>query len=202
MGFFALFLLIPLAMALRAFWAGGEAPQVSQSPHWESRPGIWFCTHRAKRAYKYQHLFIRLTPKDPIWAQRFPELFVQKDREGRPFTTLGAGPKEGKLYLEYNRGYDLNDPVSFEAEAPSQDLAEENRRIEILFVTAKKYPQDLRFSTLGPWTGPGYNCNAMIASLAREAEIPLPAFVYRFMLCAGVIRKVPKTRLGGTKANA
>jgi hypothetical protein len=183
--------LLLLGMFLRAFIVFGELPQISQSPHWVSRPGLWFCTHRASRKYKYQHLFLRLTPRDPSWAIRYPEIFKHRDKEGLPFATLGAGPREGKLFLEFNRGYDLHDPVSFEKESPSKDLETENRRLESLLANAAAYKQTLRFSTWGPYTGVGYNCNAMISSLVFLAGMPLPWFCHRFMLCPGIYRSVP-----------
>lgn len=186
-----IFALILLGMFLRAFLVFGELPQVSQAPHWESRPGLWFCTHRAVRKYKYQHLFLRLTPRDPSWAARYPEIFNHRDREGLLFATLGAGPKEGKLFLEFNRGFDLKDPVSFEKESLSKDLDTENRRVESLLTNAAAYKQLLSFSAWGPYSGFGYNCNAMISSLAFLAGMRLPWFCHRFMLCPGIYRSVP-----------
>lgn len=193
MGFFVL-ILLPMALVggllLRLFSL--EAPQVPLGPHPPSRPGLWYCSHRATRGIPFQHLFIRLTPADPAWALRRPDLFRTVDGAGRRYCTLGAGPKEGKLFLEFNRSYDLGDPVSFEEPLPGPVGDEENARIAALLASFDAYDQSLEFAAWSRVSGPGYNCNSMTASLARRAGMPGPGFARHRFLCPGLGRRLPK----------
>jgi hypothetical protein len=189
---FGVFAGLLILMVARAFFAWAELPQTPPQFPAELRPGLWFCSHRARRAFKYQHLFIKITPSDPSWEQKYPALFKTRDAAGKAYATLGAGPKEGKLALEFNRSFDLKDPVSFEAPCLSKDIEEENRRIEALLRASDTYQNQLPFNAWGPFTGPGYNCNSMMSALADQAKMPRPRFAFRFMLCPGIFRPVPK----------
>ena len=201
MSMLLLILLIPLGFVLFcASWVRiGEAEQIYQPEPPHSRPGLWFCAHRASRKYSFQHLFIRVTPRNPDWAIKHPELFSGKDAAGLPFCTLGAGPKEGKLFLQFNRRQDLRDPVSFEETIPLDSQVDEDRVIAKLIEAHKYYQQQLAFNAWPPFTGLGYNCNCMISALARDAGLALPKFSLRFMRCPGIGRAVPEGYFrGGT----
>ncbi|MGH7442956.1 MAG: hypothetical protein ACREKE_09820 [bacterium] len=174
-----------------------EAPQIPLPLRPPSRPGLWCMAHRADRRFPFQHLFFRLTPADPSWATHRPDLFSHQDKEGRYYCTLGAGPREGKLFLEFNRHFDLGEPVSFEgALAPTDggvrgDTDWENLRIEALLVAASAYEQGLGFTAWSRVSGGGYNCNSMIHELAARAEVFLPSFSRIVMLCPGVGKGLP-----------
>jgi hypothetical protein len=185
-----LLLLAPLLFVLFcASWVRkGEAPQIYQPDLPYSRPGLWFCAHRASRKYSFQHLFIRITPHNPDWVTKHPDLFSGRDDAGLPFCTLGAGPKEGKLFLQFNRRQDLRDPVSFEAAV----ACDEDAAIASLIQSQQRYQQQLAFNAWPPVTGFGYNCNCMISALARGAGLRLPKFASRFMRCPGIERPVPE----------
>ncbi|HTA16479.1 MAG TPA: hypothetical protein VK786_01885 [bacterium] len=170
-----------------------EAPRVPLPPRPPSRPGLWYCSHRADVRFPFQHLFIRITPSESAWAVRRPDLFGQSDADGTPYCTLGAGPREGKLFLEFNRSYDLRDPVSFEEPIPCRDAVEENARISALLDAAGAYGQSLEFAAWSRISGPGYNCNSMIHELAGRAGLPGPDFARHFLLCPGIGRGLPKT---------
>jgi hypothetical protein len=169
-----------------------EAPRVPLPPRPPSRPGLWYCSHRADARFPFQHLFIRITPPDGGWAARRPDLFSQWDADGTPYCTLGAGPRDGKLFLEFNRAYDLHDPVGFEERIPCRDAAEEDARISALLDAAGAYGQSLAFAAWSRISGPGYNCNSMIHELALRAGQPGPAFARHTLLCPGIGRGLPK----------
>jgi hypothetical protein len=168
-----------------------EAPRIPLPPRPPSRPGLWYCSHRADVRFPFQHLFIRITPSDGAWAARRPDLFSRRDDAGRPYCTLGAGPRDGKLYLEFNRAFDLGDPVGFEEAVPCRDGAEENARISALLDAAGAYGQTLEFAAWSRVSGPGYNCNSMIRTLAERAGQPLPVFAGHALLCPGIGRGLP-----------
>ena len=170
-----------------------EAPRVPLPPRPPSRPGLWYCSHRADVRFPFQHLFIRITPSDGAWAARRPDLFGQSDADGTPYCTLGAGPRDGKLFLEFNRAYDLRDPVGFEEAIPCRNVGEENARISALLDAAGAYGQSLDFAAWSRISGPGYNCNSMIRELAERAGLPGPGFARHFLLCPGIGRGLPKT---------
>ena len=172
-----------------------ELPQARPPKNPAPRPGIWFCAHRAKRWISLQHMFIRVTPRDPSWAERYPLVFVHQDSMGTPFCTLGAGPFQGRLKLEFNRHFDINDPISFEEPVPFESLEQENGRIATLLASAARYKQDLPFRTLPGLHG--YNCNSMIAALAHRAGLPLPRFSETFLLCVGTGDPVPDRHFNG-----
>jgi hypothetical protein len=172
-----------------------ELPQVKPAQNPAPRPGIWFCAHRAKRWITLQHLFLRISPRDPSWAERYPLVFVHKDSMGNPFCTLGAGPFEGRLKLEFNRHYDINDPISFEEPVPFESLEQENGRIATLLASAARYKQGLPFRTLP--SSHGYNCNSIISALALRAGLPLPQFSKTFLLCIGTGTPVPDRDFNG-----
>jgi hypothetical protein len=170
-----------------------EAPQTRQPVQPAHRPGIWFCSHRARRYIPFQHMYLKITPRDPSWATRYPLVFVQKDAMGVPFCTLGAGPWEGKLKLEFNRSYDLQDPVSFEEAVPSGSIEQENGRIATLLMTAGRYVNPPDFVVVPGVTGTGYNCNSIMATLAHRAGFPLPEFSDIFLLCIGARAPLPES---------
>jgi len=170
-----------------------EAPQVPLAEVPPSCPGLCFLSHRAHRRFPFQHLFIRITPQDPAWPARRPDLFSRRDAAGRPYCTLGAGPKDGNLFLEFNRGFDLRDPASFTEAIPCRDLAEENARIASLLASHAAYGQALPFAACSRVSGPGYNCNSMMRSLADRAGVPTPAFARHMLLCPGTGRPLPPT---------
>jgi hypothetical protein len=149
-------------------------------------------SHRAdeKRAYPFQHMFYRITPRDPRWAARKPELFTRRDASGQAYCTLGAGPVEGLLTVGFNRPWDLEIPISFEAPAADCTVEEENRRIEALIASARAYNNRVRFSSWPPVNGPGHNCNGLMAALAMSSGMELPAFTRTFMLAPGCERPV------------
>lgn len=183
------------AAALVAAYVGRlvwlEAPRRPLPPEPPSRPGLWFMAHRADRRFPFQHLFLRITPRDPAWAARRPDLFCQVDEGGRTYCTLGAGPRLGKLFLAFNRGYDLGDPVAFEEEAPRLEGGSEDERIAALLDAAQAYRQELEFSAWSRVSGRGYNCNSMVHELAARAALGLPRFARRFLLCPGIGRGLP-----------
>ncbi len=188
-----LLLLLPLGFVLfAANWVKkGEGPKVYQPDPSQSRPGIWYCAHRARREYSFQHLYLKVTPTDQSWASRRPDVFTQRDAAGSAFFTLGAGPKDGKLSLEFNRTPDLHDPVSFE-ERLDVEAKEEERCIQALLDASSLYHDQVVFTTLHGIQGPGYNCNSMMAGLTRQAGMPLPKFSRRFMLCVGIGTPLPE----------
>jgi hypothetical protein len=169
-----------------------EAPQVPLPESPPSRPGLWYLSHRAHRKFPFQHLFLRITPTDPGWALQRPDLFCGRDAEGRPYCTLGAGPRDGKLALAFNRPTDLRDPVSFEEPIPCSGLEQENARIAALVRAFGDYSQELPFAAFSRVSGPGYNCNSMSRELARRAELPPPGFAAHFLLCPGIRRGLPR----------
>lgn len=116
---------------------------------------------------------------------------MRRDDTGRPFCTLGAGPRAGLLHLEFNRAYDLGDPASFEEDIPCRDLREENARIAALLEAAEAYGQGLAFAAWSRISGPGYNCNSMITELGQRASLPRPAFTRYFLLCPGIGTGLP-----------
>ncbi len=182
-----------LLLCLRAL----EAPLVPLPVRPPSRPGIWFMAHRADRRFPFQHLFLRLTPADPAWVQRRPDLFARLDDGGRPYCTLGAGPVAGRLFLEFNRGFDLADPVGFEERAGTEGPGGEDGAIAALLEAAAAYGQGLTFSSLSRISGPGYNCNSMVHELAARAGLGLPRFARVWMLCPGIGRRLPPRAFRG-----
>jgi len=165
-------------------------------PRPPSRPGLWFLGHRADRRLPFQHLFLRLTPSDDGWAARRPDLFTQVDAQGRFYCTLGAGPQGGKLVLEFNRNFDVHDPVSFEEPCACRDLADENARILALLDAATAYNQALDFTAWSLRTGRGYNCNSMMRALADRAGLDTPKFSRHLLLCPGIERGLPPQAFG------
>jgi hypothetical protein len=153
---------------------------------------LWYLSHRADRRFPFQHLFLRITPANGAWAEKRPDLFRQRDAEGRVYCTLGAGPKEGKLRLEFNRGFDLGDPLSFAEPIASRGGPEEDARIAALLESFDAYGQDLDFAAVSRLTGPGYNCNSMVRSLAERAGMPPPHFARHPFLCVGLGRALPQ----------
>jgi hypothetical protein len=194
---------LPLLLLAGAAFLGGlllylfrlELPQKRQLQQPAPRPGIWFCAHRAHRKFPFQHLYFKVTPRDPSWVERYPNIFLNKDSMGTPFFTLGAGPWEGMLKLEFNRGYDLNDPVSFEEASACESIEQENGRIASLLVCAAKYQKRLHFRTLPHFSSEGGNCNSIVAAIAHRSGIPLPAFCKTFMLCIGIGKPVPDSSI-------
>lgn len=172
-----------------------ELPQQAQSANPAPRPGIWFCAHRALRSVPFQHMYLKLTPKDPSWAERYPLIFCRRDSMGAPFCTLGAGPAEGMLRLEFNRAHDLEDPVSFEEACPSQNIEEENGRIASILMCANNYKKQLPFSAVLEGEERGYNCNSICSAIAKRSGLPLPAFSKITWLCYGVKRPLPEKHL-------
>jgi len=197
------FLVLPLLLLFGAVGAllwrlySLEAPRVPLPPRPPSRPGLWYCSHRADVRFPFQHLFIRITPSDAGWAGRRPDLFGQCDADGLPYCTLGAGPRDGKLFLEFNRGYDLRDPVGFEEAIACRDAVEENARLSALLDAAAAYGQSLEFAAWSRISGPGYNCNSMIRELAERAGQPGPGFARHTLLCPGIGRGLPKSAFRG-----
>jgi hypothetical protein len=169
-----------------------EAPRIPLPPRPPSRPGLWYCSHRADKRFPFQHLFIRITPADRGWASRRPDLFRNTDEAGRPYCTLGAGPRDGKLFLGFNRAFDLGDPVGFEEAIPCLDDGQESVRIAALLDAAEAYGQSLDFAAWSRLSGPGYNCNSMIRTLAGRAGLALPAFARHLLVCPGIGRSLPK----------
>jgi hypothetical protein len=172
-----------------------ELPQKRQLEQPAPRPGIWICAHRASRKFPFQHMYFKVTPRDPSWATRYPDVFVHKDSMGTPFFTLGAGPFEGMLRLEFNRGYDLKDPVSFEEACPSESVDQENGRIASMLVCAAKYQSRLPFATLPHFNVGGFNCNSMVSAIATRSGIPLPSFSKIIFLCVGISKPVPDSSI-------
>ena len=156
-----------------------------------SRPGLWFYAHRAHRLLPFQHFFFRITPTDGHWPKLFPRIFERRDAAGRPYCTLGAGPRDGYLALEFNRKFDLEDPITFEEAVVFRDADEEAAVIEAVLKAALCYDQSLRFAAWSRVTGNGYNCNSMVRELADRAGIPTPAYAWKFMLCPGFGRGLP-----------
>jgi hypothetical protein len=195
----ALLILTPVFLAGAILWRlySLEAPQVRLPEAPPSRPGLWYFGHRADRRFPFQHLFIRITPTDPSWAVSRPDLFCRRDGGGRPYCTLGAGPRGGLLFLEFNRAYDLGDPASFEEAIPSRDLGEENARIAALLEAAESYGQGLAFAAWSRISGSGFNCNSMITELGRRAALPGPQFTRHFLLCPGIGKGLPGDAFGG-----
>jgi hypothetical protein len=171
-----------------------EPPRISLGPHPAHRPGIWFMSHRAdaQRLFPIQHMFFRLTPRDPLWAARHGDIFSHRDGQGAAFATLGAGPVLGKLCAAFNRSWDHEVPLSFEESAGDVGIDEENRRLEMILEAVRAYPNALPFSTWRPFTGFGYNCNALMAAFAARAGLDLPKFSRTYFLCQGVNDPVPE----------
>jgi len=197
-----LLILTPPALLGALLWRlyGLEAPRSPLPPRPPARPGLWYCSHRADRRFPFQHLFIRLTPSDASWAGRRPDLFSQRDAAGSAYCTLGAGPRDGKLYLEFNRGFDLGDPVGFEEPIPSADSAQENLRIATLLDAADSYGQELEFAAWSRISGRGYNCNSMVRTLAGRSGLPRPRFSRHLLLCPGIGRGLPDTAFAKREA--
>ncbi|HTB22960.1 MAG TPA: hypothetical protein VK914_09660 [bacterium] len=188
-----LVILTPLALLGALLWRlySLEAPRIPLPPAPPPRPGLWYCSHRADKRLPFQHLFIRITPTDQGWAGRRPDLFIRRDAAGSSYCTLGAGPRAGKLFLEFNRGFDLGDPVGFEEPIPCADALEENGRISALLEAADAYAQALDFTAWSRISGRGYNCNSMIRALAGRAGLPRPRFGRHLLLCPGLGRGLP-----------
>jgi hypothetical protein len=173
------FLVLPLLLLVGApgllLWRlySLEEPRIPLPPRPPSRPGLWYCSHRADVRFPFQHLFIRITPSDGAWAARRPDLFGHSDADGTPYCTLGAGPRDGKLFLEFNRAYDLRDPVGFEEPILCRNADEENAHISALLDAAGAYGQSLEFAAWSRISGPGF---------ARHT-----------LLCPGIGRGLPKT---------
>ncbi len=184
--FFAAFIIVLFATIRR-----GEAPQVfvdGVPPH---RLGVWLMAHRASRSYPFQHLFIRITPRDPKIIKKYPQLFTWRDAKGHAYATLGAGPLADKLRLEFNRQPDLRDPISYEAPGAMVDEKIENRLIEALLADARAYDQERPFTTWSPFGGKGYNCNALISALLARQGLHPATFARPLLRCAGLYRPVP-----------
>jgi len=203
-GLFLVSIALPAALLAALLWRlfSLEAPQRRQADPPPSRPGLWYQSHRAHRRFPFQHLFIRITPFDPAWARRRPDLFLRRDAEGMPYCTLGAGPRDGRLVLEFNRGYDLGDPVSFEEPIPSSGVAEEDARVDALLAAFGAYTQDLDFAAWSRVSGRGYNCNSMVSSMARRSGMPLPGFARHGFLCPGLGIELPAKSFRSGRAGA
>jgi hypothetical protein len=190
----ALLLLVNLLLLLQIWLYSLEAPQIRQPEHPFPEPGIHFCSHRAKRWIPFQHMYFKISPRDSRWAQSHPKVFSRRDSSGKAWCTLGAGPRKGRLWLAFNRNFDVADPVSFQEAVLLPSIEEENRVITALLNAAGSYTNNLAFSVLPSIARGGYNCNSMIAALAASAGIGLPRFAGVFLHCLGTGRKVP---LGG-----
>jgi hypothetical protein len=181
------------ALALLLGWQYSlELPQAYLPPEPPSRSGLWMMSHRAHRKFPFQHLFLRLTPGDQGWAQRRPDLFCHRDDAGRVYATLGAGPKDGKLVLAFNRPTDLGDPVSLEERLPVDGMVAENAAIEALIAAAARYRNHLPFVAWSQISGKGYNCNSLMAALCEDTGLPVADFAKWFLVCPGIYLRVPR----------
>lgn len=175
-----------------------ELPQNRQLRQPAPRIGIWFCAHRARRWIPFQHMYLKITPRDPSWAARYPDIFKNTDSNGAAFCSLGAGPSEARmLRLEFNRHFDLEDPVSFEEQVRLQSIEQENGCIASVLASAASYRGDLEFTTLHGLMGHGYNCNSMMAAVAERSGFGLPGFSGVTLLCIGAGNPVPGEHFKG-----
>jgi len=132
------------------------------------------------------HTLLRVTPEDQAaWTadKRFIRL---KDKAGRHYITLGAGPEGGLLVSNLNRPADAaeHSAKNYITIDPPKVYADENTFIKKLLELDGYYMDDLDYDLFPAkkkeqvwwWADDGFNSNSFIAGLlaASGAEVPTP----------------------------